>query len=66
MADSFAAMICERPFRKGKDVVQSARARADDPRYDQEMASALFGGFAAGTIGQMVDMDAVVDTPQPE
>ena len=66
VADSFAAMICDRPFRKAKDVVQSAKELANDPRYDQEMANALFGGFAAGTIGQMVDMDAVVDTPQPE
>ena len=66
VADSFAAMICDRPFRKGKDIVQSAKELANDPRYDQEMANALFGGFAAGTIGQMVDMDAVVDTPQPE
>ena len=66
VADSFAAMICERPFRKGKDVVLAAKELANDPRYDQEMANALFGGFGAGTIGQMVDMDAAVDTPQAE
>lgn len=30
------------------------------PRYDQEMANALFGGFGAGTIGQMIDMDLAV------
>ena len=43
---------------------QAAKELANDPRYDQEMANALFGGFAAGTIGQMIDMDLAVDTPQ--
>ena len=66
VADSFAAMICERPFRKAKDPLQAAKELANDPRYDQEMSNALFGGFAAGTIGQMIDMDLAVDTPQGE
>lgn len=66
VADSFAAMICERPFRKAKDILIAAKELANDPRYDQEMSNALFGGFGAGTIGQMVDMDLAVDTPQPE
>ena len=66
VADSFAAMICERPFRQGKDILQSAKDLTADQRYDQEMTKHLFAGFAAGTIGQMVDMDAVVDAPQPE
>ena len=59
-------MICERPFRQGKDILQSAKDLTADQRYDQEMTKHLFAGFAAGTIGQMGDMDAVVDAPQPE
>ena len=66
VADSFAAMICERPFRKAKEIMQAAKELAGDTRYDQEMTNSLLTGFAAGTIGQMVDMDQVVDAPQPE
>ena len=66
VADSFAAMICERPFRKGKEIMQAVKELASDARYDQEMTNSLLTGFAAGTIGQMVDMDQVVDAPQPE
>lgn len=66
LADSFSAMICERPFRKGKDMLASAKELADDPRYDKEMSTALLTGLATGNLGQMMDMDTVVDTPQPE
>ena len=59
-------MISERPFRKGKDILASAKELANDPRYDKELSTALLTGLATGNIGQMMDMDAVVDAPQPE
>ena len=64
VADAFSAMIADRPWRKGKDVVAAAKELVDDhSRYDAEMASALLGAFATGNLGAMVDMDAVVDAP---
>ncbi len=62
VADSFSAMISERPWRKGKEATAAAKELvADHAHYDQEMTSALLGVFAAGNFGEMVDMDAVVD-----
>lgn len=64
LADSFSAMISERPFRKGKDVLAAAKELADDPRYDKELSTCLLTGLATGSIGQLMDMDAAVDAPQ--
>ena len=36
--------------------MQAVKELASDARYDQEMTNSLLTGFAAGTIGQMVDM----------
>lgn len=65
VADSFSAMICERPWRKGKDPLEAARELANDHKhYDADMANTLLGVFATGNLGDMVDMDAVVDASQ--
>ena len=67
VADSFAAMISDRPFRKAKDFLDAAKELANDhPHYDQELSNTLLTGFATGNIGQMVDMDAAVDSPLPD
>ncbi|MBQ9406158.1 MAG: HD domain-containing protein [Desulfovibrio sp.] len=67
VADSFSAMICERPWRKPKEIITACKELLDDyQRYDQEMASTLMGVFATGNLGQMIDMDAIVDTKESE
>ncbi|MBO4301589.1 MAG: HD domain-containing protein [Desulfovibrio sp.] len=67
VADSFSAMICERPWRKPKDMITACKELVGDHlRYDQEMTSALLGVFASGNLGQLVDMDAIVDARDSE
>ncbi len=62
VADSFAAMICERPYRKAKDIVVAAKELAGSQNlYDHELANVLLTGFLSGNIGQMVDMDSALE-----
>ena len=63
VADSFSAMISDRPYSQRKDPLNAAKELADDPRYDNEMTNILLTGFASGNIGVMVDMDKTVDEP---
>lgn len=41
VADSFCAMIADRPYAEGMTMVQAANDLASDGRYDQEMTKAL-------------------------
>ncbi|MDR2055628.1 MAG: HD domain-containing protein [Desulfovibrio sp.] len=64
--DSFSAMISERPYAGGKDMLEAARElAADTRRYDQELTKMLFSALAAGDFGQFTDMDASLDAPAP-
>ncbi len=63
IADSFSAMISDRPYSQRKEPLNAAKELADDPRYDNEMTNILLTGFASGNIGVMVDMDKTVDEP---
>ena len=63
VADSFSAMISDRPYSQRKDPLNAAKELADDSRYDNEMTNILLTGFASGNIGVMVDMDKTVDEP---
>lgn len=63
IADSFSAMISQRPYSEAKDPLAAAKELAGDVRYDGEFSNLLLSGFASGNIGQMVDMDQVVDSP---
>ncbi|MDR1659115.1 MAG: HD domain-containing protein [Desulfovibrio sp.] len=62
--DSFSAMISERPYARGKDMLEAARdLAADTRRYDSEVTKLLFSALAAGDFGQFADMDASLDAP---
>lgn len=50
VADSFAAMITERPYAAAKNPFEAARELAADARYDQSLARALVGGYATGVL----------------
>ncbi|WP_291441140.1 HD domain-containing phosphohydrolase [Desulfovibrio sp.] len=63
IADSFSAMICDRPYSERKDPLAAAKELAGDPRYDSELTNILLTGFASGNIGVMTDMDKIVDEP---
>ena len=63
IADSFSAMICDRPYSERKDPLEAAKELAGDPRYDSELSNMLLTGFASGNIGGMTDMDRIVDEP---
>lgn len=66
VADSFSAMISERPWRKAKDMMLAAKELVNDhTRYDEEMTSTLLGVFTKGTYTS-VDMDSVVDAQDAE
>lgn len=65
IADSFAAMICDRPYGQGKEMLAAAKElAADSQHYDQEMTNLLLTAFSTGGIGPMTDMDAAVDAPE--
>ena len=63
IADSFSAMISDRPYSGRKDPLNAVKELANDPRYDSEMTNTLLTGFASGNIGTMTDMDKIVDEP---
>lgn len=63
IADSFSAMISHKPYGEAKEPLAAAKDLAGDARYDGELTNLLLTGFASGNIGQLVDMDKVVDTP---
>jgi HD-GYP domain-containing protein (c-di-GMP phosphodiesterase class II) len=60
--DSFSAMISERLYAGGKDMLEAAgELAADTRRYDPEVTKVLFSALAAGDFGQFADMDANLD-----
>lgn len=63
VADSFAAMICDRPYSQAKEPLEATKELAGDSRYDSELTNMLLTGFASGNIGAMIDMDKIVDEP---
>ena len=64
IADSFSAMICEKPYGRLKDPVEASKElAADSQHYDPEMTKLLMSAFAAESFGNFVDMDKSLDTP---
>ena len=61
VADSFSAMICDRPYAAGKTPEAAAKELAADPRYDGEYTRLLNGAVAAKTFGEFLDMDASLE-----
>ena len=63
IADSFAAMITQRPYAPEKPMPEAARELlADSQRYDSELASRLVGAFASDSFGNFKDMDSFLDS----
>ena len=58
IADSFSAMICERPYAPAKDLLEAGKELANDPRYDSVLAKQLNAALATNGFGKFVDMDA--------
>ncbi|MBQ4567247.1 MAG: HD domain-containing protein [Desulfovibrio sp.] len=65
VADSFSAMICQRPHAPAKQPLEAAKELAADPqRYDAEMTKLLVSVLATDGFGQFVDMDKSADTSE--
>ena len=64
IADSFSAMICERPYGQAKEPLEAAKELASDQQhYDPELTNSLMSAFATEGFGQFVDMDKNADEP---
>ncbi|MDR2573709.1 MAG: HD domain-containing protein [Desulfovibrio sp.] len=63
VADSFSAMISERPYAGAKDMLEAAKELTGDKRYDPAVTKMLFSALAAGDFGQFANMDAALETP---
>ena len=62
VADSFAAMICDRVYAKGKDLDKAGNELFADARYDKTMTSILSTAFVAGgPLGTAIEMDSKLD-----
>lgn len=62
IADSFSAMILDKPYGQAKDPVVAAKElAADTQHYDGELTKLLMAGFVGGKFGQLVDMDKSLD-----
>lgn len=61
VADSFSAMITERPYAQAKEPAVAARELAGDSRYDGEFTRLLNGAIAAKEFGEFVDMDTALE-----
>lgn len=48
LADSFAAMIANRPYAQAKAPVDAAKELANDKRYDQKLGTLLFNAYITG------------------
>ena len=65
VADSFSAMICQRPYALAKQPLDAARElAADSQRYDAEMTKLLVSALATDGFGQFVDMDTNADAAE--
>ncbi|MCR5814330.1 MAG: HD domain-containing protein [Desulfovibrio sp.] len=59
LADSFSAMICDRPYAKAKEPDQVGKELFEDNRYDKTMSSILSTAYVpGGPLGTLIDMDA--------
>lgn len=63
IADSFSAMICEKPYGQKREPVEAAKELAADSRYDPEITKRLMAAFATEGFGRLVDMDKSLDAP---
>ena len=64
IADSFSAMICEKPYGQAKEPLEAAKElAADQQHYDPELTNSLMSAFATEGFGQFVDMDKNADEP---
>lgn len=64
IADSFSAMICEKPYGQAKEPLEAAKELASDQQhYDPELTNSLMSAFATEGFGQFVDMDKNADEP---
>ncbi len=64
IADSFSAMICEKPYGQAKDPVDAVKElAADQQHYDPELTKLLMSVFATEGFGRFVDMDKSLDEP---
>ena len=61
VADSFSAMITERPYAPAKEPMEAARELAEDQRYNTSVARTLLAGYAKDAFGTPQDMDAFVE-----
>ncbi|MCR4667029.1 MAG: HD domain-containing protein [Desulfovibrio sp.] len=62
VADSFAAMITERPYAKAKDFAVAAKELYENAKYDTVYSGLLSTAFVAGgPLSEHVDMDAKFD-----
>lgn len=63
VADSFSAMITDRPQAKAKLMPEAAKELlTDKQRYDSEFSNMLVGAFATDAFGKFKDMDAFMDS----
>ena len=64
IADSFSAMICEKPYGQAKEPLEATKElAADQQHYDPELTNSLMSAFATEGFGQFVDMDKNADEP---
>ena len=64
IADSFSAMICEKPYGQAKEPLEAAKElAAAQQHYDPELTNSLMSAFATEGFGQFVDMDKNADEP---
>lgn len=64
LADSFSAMICEKPYGQAKEPLEAAKElAAAQQHYDPELTNSLMSAFATEGFGQFVDMDKNADEP---
>lgn len=64
IADSFSAMICEKPYGQSREPLEAVKnLAADTQHYDPELTKLLMSAFATDGFGQFVDMDKNVDEP---
>lgn len=62
VADSFSAMICQRPYAPAKEPLDAAKELTEDgQRYDKEITKLLFSALTTNKFGQFVDMDKSAD-----
>lgn len=66
VADSFSAMICEKPYGPAKDPLEASKLLASDSRYDPEITKLVMSALATKSFGDFVNMDKILDETDKE